>query len=78
MTNPFAGFITDPNSTIGSSFQQIQYYQLLLPYPQFTGVSTEPQLIANSIYHGLQLTRREEVLERSAISGNLHLVEIDR
>ena len=25
------------------------------PFPQFTGVSTEPQLIANSIYHGLQL-----------------------
>jgi hypothetical protein len=28
---------------------------LLLPYPQFTGVSTEPQMIANSTYHGLQL-----------------------
>jgi hypothetical protein len=28
---------------------------LLLPYPQFTNVSTEPRLIANSVYHGLQL-----------------------
>jgi len=28
---------------------------LLLPYPQFTGVSTEPRLVANSTYHGLQL-----------------------
>ncbi|MBV9343124.1 MAG: TonB-dependent receptor [Acidobacteria bacterium] len=55
VTNPFAGLITDPNSTIGSSFPQIPYYQLLLPYPQFTNVSTEPQLTANSIYHGLQL-----------------------
>jgi TonB dependent receptor len=55
VTNPFAGLITDPNSTIGISFPQIPYYQLLRPYPQFTGVSTEPQLIANSIYHGLQL-----------------------
>jgi hypothetical protein len=55
VTNPFAGLITDPNSTIGSSFAEIPYYQLLRPYPQFTGVSTEPQLIANSIYHGLQL-----------------------
>jgi len=53
--NPFVGLINDPNSTIGSSFPQIPYYQLLLPYPQFTHVSTEPQLIANSIYHGLQL-----------------------
>ena len=55
VTNPFAGLISDPNSTIGSSFPQIQYYQLLRPFPQFTGVSTEPQMIANSIYHGLQL-----------------------
>ena len=51
--NPFAGIITDPNS--GLSGPQVQYWQLLLPYPQFTGVSTEPQLVANSIYHGLQL-----------------------
>ncbi len=53
--NPFVGLINDPNSTIGSSFPQILYYQLLLPCPQFTGVSTEPRLNANSIYHGLQL-----------------------
>jgi hypothetical protein len=53
--NPFAGSITDPNSTIGSSFAQIPYLQLLLPYPQFTGVTTEPQMIGSSIYHGLQL-----------------------
>lgn len=60
VANPFAGLITNPNSTIGSSFSQISYYQLLLPYPQFTGVSTEPQLIANSIYHGLQLTAEKK------------------
>jgi hypothetical protein len=51
--NPFAGVITDPNSGLASS--QVQYYQLLLPYPHFTGVSTEPLLIANSTYHALQL-----------------------
>jgi len=28
---------------------------LLLPYPQFTGLATDVQLIANSTYHGLQL-----------------------
>ena len=53
VANPFAAFITDPNSELASS--DIKYYHLLLPYPQFTNVATEPQLIANSIYHGLQL-----------------------
>jgi outer membrane receptor protein involved in Fe transport len=60
VTNPFAGLISDPNSTIGSSFPQIQYFQLLRPFPQFTGVATEPQMIANSIYHGLQLTAEKK------------------
>ena len=60
VTNPFASLIPDPNSSIGSSFPQILYYQLLLPFPQFTGVSTEPQLIANSIYHGLQFTAEKK------------------
>jgi TonB dependent receptor len=53
VNNPFAGVITDPNSGLASS--EVQYYQLLLPYPQFTSLSTEPQLIANSTYHALQL-----------------------
>ena len=52
--NPLARVITDPNSVLSSP--QVQYAQLLLPYPQFTGVSTEPRLIAQSIYHGLQLS----------------------
>ena len=51
--NPFAGIITDPNSTLAAG--QVQYFQLLRPYPQFTGVATEPLLIANSVYHSLQL-----------------------
>jgi hypothetical protein len=51
--NPFAGVITDPNS--GLSSDQVTYSQLLLPYPQFTSVATEPLLIANSTYHSLQL-----------------------
>jgi len=45
--------ITDPNSTLWSP--QVQYPQLLLPYPQFTGVSTDAQMIGSSIYHGLQM-----------------------
>jgi len=54
VNNPFAAVITDPNSTLSSS--QVQYSQLLVPYPQFTGVSIEPRLIGASIYHGLQLS----------------------
>src|SRR5262252_7303778 len=60
VTNPFAGLISDPNSTIGSNSPQIQYYQLLRPFPQFTGVATEPQLVANSIYNGLQLSAEKK------------------
>ena len=51
--NPFAGIITNPNS--GLSGPRVQYFQLLLPFPQFTGAATEPLLIANSSYHALQL-----------------------
>jgi len=50
--NPFFGLITDPNSSMSGS---VQGYQMLLPYPQFTSVTTEPQMIASSIYHGLQV-----------------------
>jgi outer membrane receptor protein involved in Fe transport len=53
VNNPFSGIITDPNSSLSSP--QVQYAQLLVPYPQFTGVATEPRLVANSTYHGLQL-----------------------
>jgi hypothetical protein len=53
VNNPFKGIITDPNSTLAAD--QVSYSQLLLPYPQFTGVATEPLLVANSIYHSLQL-----------------------
>jgi len=53
VNNPFAGVITDPNSGLSSS--QVSYSQLLVPFLQFTGVATEPHLVATSIYHGLQL-----------------------
>ncbi len=56
VNNPFASVINDPNSPIGVNSPQVQYVQLLLPNPQYTGVTIEPQMIANSIYHGLQLS----------------------
>jgi hypothetical protein len=54
INNPLATVISDPNSSLSSP--QVQYTQLLIPYPQFTGVSIEPRLIGASIYNGLQLS----------------------
>ncbi len=50
--NPFYGLITDPNSSMSSS---VPGYQLETPYPQFNSVTTDVQMAASSIYHGLQL-----------------------
>ena len=58
VTNPLSslngGPISDPNSTLSSA--QVPYSQIASPYPQFTGVSTDVQMIGNSTYHGLQLS----------------------
>ncbi len=54
VANPFVGLITNPNSNLAAP--TIPGYQLEVPYPQFTSVSTDEHMIANSIYHGLQLT----------------------
>jgi Carboxypeptidase regulatory-like domain/TonB dependent receptor/TonB-dependent Receptor Plug Domain len=56
MCNPFYGVITDPNSSMTYS---VPGYQLDTPYPQFNSVTTDVQMIANSIYHGVQLTARK-------------------
>jgi hypothetical protein len=58
VTNPFSsqngGPISDPNSTLSSP--QVQYFQLLIPHPQFTSISSDVELISNSIYHALQVS----------------------
>lgn len=51
--NPFAGVITDPTSILSAA--TITRRQLLLPYPQYTGLSLSTPTIGNSIYHGLQV-----------------------
>jgi len=57
VTNPFSsqngGPISDPNSTLAAP--TVQEYQLLVPFPQFTGVATDVEMIGSSTYHGLQL-----------------------
>ncbi|HTU50964.1 MAG TPA: TonB-dependent receptor [Acidobacteriaceae bacterium] len=57
VNNPFQGFITNPNSTLSQS--QVQQYQLELPYPQFTSVTTDIPPIASSIYNSLQITSQK-------------------
>ncbi len=54
--NPFNGIITNPFSSMSSS---VPAYQLRTPYPQFNNVTTDVQMIANSIYNGLQLEARK-------------------
>ena len=63
VSNPFFGIITNPNSTLSSP--TVPGYQLEVPYPQFDvvnsgGVTTDVQMIANSIYHALQLTATKQ------------------
>jgi hypothetical protein len=53
VANPFYGYITNPSSSLSS--KTVQAYQLMLPYPQFTGFSTQDPPWANSSYNALQL-----------------------
>ncbi len=55
--NPFQGYITNPNSSLSNP--TVQAYQLQLPYPQFTSVSTDVPPLASSIYHAVQITAQK-------------------
>jgi hypothetical protein len=50
--NPFYGVITDPTSSL--SLATVARGQLLLPYPQYTTVSSEAPSLGSSIYHSMQ------------------------
>ncbi len=51
--NPFYGKI--PYKTGSLANPTVQYYQLLRPYPQYTGVGSYRKPIAQSIYHGMTI-----------------------
>ncbi len=53
VANPFYGIITNPASTLSN--KTVQQFQLLRPYPQFTGFSGNDPPWANSIYNSLQV-----------------------
>jgi hypothetical protein len=51
--NPFLGVITDLHSSLSGS--TVPGFQLLLPFPQYTGFLGDAPPIANSTYHALQI-----------------------
>ena len=71
VANPFASILTSPyysNSPLTSP--TVPALQLLLPYPQFTGVTTDEPPIANSIYNALQLTLEKRYSNGLQVSAN--------
>ncbi|MGO8735326.1 MAG: TonB-dependent receptor domain-containing protein [Terriglobia bacterium] len=53
VNNPFYGIITDPNAPLSAS--QVQAYELLYQYPQYTGIWPGHAPEANSAYDALQV-----------------------
>jgi hypothetical protein len=51
-------YICDPNSAL--SQPTVSGFQLLLPFPQYTGFQADSPPIANSIYHALQIRAERE------------------
>ena len=69
--NPFASILTGPyyaNSPLTSP--TVQGFQLELPYPQFTGVTTDEPPVANSIYNALQITVEKHYSNGLQLSAN--------
>jgi len=71
VANPFAPVLTGSyysNSILTSP--TVQQYQLMLPYPQFTGVAADEPPSANSIYHALQITVEKRYSNGLQLSAN--------
>jgi hypothetical protein len=69
--NPFASILTGSyyaNSSLTSP--TVQAYQLLLPYPQFTGVTSDEPPSAYSMYQALQITLEKHYSHGLQISAN--------
>jgi hypothetical protein len=71
VTNPFAPVLTGSyyaNSSLTSP--TVQAYQLMLPFPQFTGVASDEPPSANSIYNGLQIVVEKRYSSGLQLSAN--------
>ncbi len=66
--NPFASLISNPNSSLSNLSPTVPYWQLLMPFPEYTSVTTDEPPIANSIYNALQIQANK------AFSNGLELV----
>jgi hypothetical protein len=66
--NPFASLISNPNSSLSYLSPTVPYWQLQMPFPEYTSVTTDEPPIANSIYHALQIQANK------AYSNGLELV----
>ena len=69
--NPFASVLTAPyyaNSVLTSP--TVQQFQLMLPFPQFTSVTTDEPPSANSIYHALQIVVEKHFSNGLQLSAN--------
>ncbi|HEX3684012.1 MAG TPA: carboxypeptidase-like regulatory domain-containing protein [Bryobacteraceae bacterium] len=71
VANPFAPLLTSSyyaNSVLSSP--TIQAFQLLLPYPQFTGVTTDEPPSATSFYNALQISVEKRYSNGLQLSAN--------
>ncbi len=68
VANPFYGLITDPTSSLSGT--QVYQYQLLRPYPQFTGVFAAFPPRGNSTYHAFQLRLQKNMSHGLQFVGN--------
>jgi hypothetical protein len=71
VSNPFAPALTNPyyaNSVLTSP--TVQAFQLMLPFPQFTSVTTDVPPTANSTYHGLQIVFEKRYSNGLELSAN--------
>jgi hypothetical protein len=71
VANPFASILTDPYyANSGLTSPTVQGFQLVLPFPQFTTVTTDEPPVANSIYHALQVTLEKHYSNGLQVSAN--------
>jgi hypothetical protein len=71
VNNPFAPVLTGSyyaNSPLTSP--TVQAFQLMLPFPQFTGVASDEPPSANSIYNGLQIVVEKRYSSGLQLSAN--------
>ncbi len=71
VSNPFAPLLTGSyyaNSVLSSP--TVQAYQLLLPYPQFTGGATDEPPTADSIYNALEISVAKRYSNGLQLSAN--------